>query len=115
METKNLSKSEAEMVDVMDTLQHVISIIEKEMAKNVTFLQKGIDTRNTNNATLALNSLHQTVSMMKSTTEQIIDQFLFKLGTLTTVEDAHNNAHDGRHVVAKITVMSKDRRDSTRN
>ena len=31
-----------------------ISIIEKEMAKNPIFMQKGIDTRNTNNATVAL-------------------------------------------------------------
>ena len=30
------------------TLQRAISIIEKETAKNVTFLQKEIDTRNTN-------------------------------------------------------------------
>ena len=38
----------------MDTFQNAISIIEKEMAKNFTFLQKEIDTRNTNNATVAL-------------------------------------------------------------
>ena len=42
------------MVDVMDTLQRVISIIEKEAAQNFTFLQNDIDTRNTNNATVAL-------------------------------------------------------------
>ena len=53
-EAKDLSKSKTEMVDVMDTLKHVISIIEKEMAKNPTFLQKGVDTRNTNDATVAL-------------------------------------------------------------
>ena len=53
-EAKNFSKSEAELVNVMDTLQHVISIIEKEKAKYLTFLQKGIDTRSTNNATAAL-------------------------------------------------------------
>ena len=34
-------------------LQHAISIIEKEIVKNLTFLQK-IDIRNTNNATEAL-------------------------------------------------------------
>ena len=56
------------MVDVMDTLQQVISIIEKEIAKNLTFLQKEIDTRNTNNhgsahqkEDLNVNSLQQTV------------------------------------------------------
>ena len=57
-EAKNFSKSEAELADVMDTLQHAISIIEKEIAKNTAFLQKEIDARNTNNATVALiNSL----------------------------------------------------------
>ena len=42
------------MADVMDTLQHTISIIEKEMAKNPAFLQKEIDTRNTNSIMAAL-------------------------------------------------------------
>ena len=37
---KEFSKSEGEWVDVMDTLQHAISIIEKEIAKNFAFLQK---------------------------------------------------------------------------
>ena len=50
----------------------MISNVEKEMAKNLTFLQKEIDTRNSNNATVALiNSYQQTVSMMRRTTEQI--------------------------------------------
>ena len=75
-EAKNFGKSEAELVDVMDTLQHAISIIEKEIAKNLAFLQKEIDTRSTNNATVALiNSFQQTVSMMRRTTEQINNQF----------------------------------------
>ena len=57
-EAKNFSKSEFELVDVMDKLQHAISIIEKEIAKNTAFVPKEIDTRNTNNATVALiNSL----------------------------------------------------------
>ena len=47
-EAKDFNKSEAERVDVMDTLPHAISIIEKEMAKNLAFLQKEIDKRNTN-------------------------------------------------------------------
>ena len=89
-------------VDVMDTLQRAISNVEKEMAKNLTLLRKEIDTRNTNNATVALiNSFQRTV--LKRTTEQItdvsrgniaafvvIDQFLLKLGTLTIIENAHN-------------------------
>ena len=55
----------------METLQHAISIIVKEIAKNRAFLQKEIDTGNTNNATVALiNGLQQT-RMMKCTTEQI--------------------------------------------
>ena len=50
----------------------MISNVEKEMAKNPTFLQKEIDTRNSSNAKVALiNSLPQTVSMMRRTTEQI--------------------------------------------
>ena len=79
-EAKDFRKSEAELVDVMDTFQHVISIIEKEMAKNLTFLQKEIDTRNTDNAMVSLiSSLQRTVSMMGRTTEQINDQFLSSL------------------------------------
>ena len=80
-EAKDCNKSEAELVDVMDTFQHGISIIEKEMAKKPKFMQKGIDTRNTNNATVApitkedlnVNGFQQTVSMMRRTTEQITD------------------------------------------
>ena len=53
-EAKNFRKSEAEMVDVMDTLQRTISFIKEEIAKNPTFLQKEIDTRNTNNVMAAL-------------------------------------------------------------
>merc|ERR1719414_1143082 len=48
-EAKDFSKSEAELLDVVDTLQRAISIIQKEMAKNPAFLQKKIDTRNLNN------------------------------------------------------------------
>ena len=48
------SKSEAELVDVMDTCQHAISIIEKEIAKNPAFLLKEIDTGNTNSIRTAL-------------------------------------------------------------
>ena len=117
-EAKNFSKPEAEMVDVMDTLLRVISIIEQEIAKNLTILQKGIDTRNTNNATVLLitkedlnvNGFQQTVSMMND-----VSRGPLKLGTLTTVENAHNTADDWRHLVAKITLMSMDRRDSIRH
>ena len=54
-EAKDYSKSETEMVDVTWThFQGTISIIEKEIAKNHTFLQKEIGTRNTNYVTAAL-------------------------------------------------------------
>ena len=66
--------------------------------------------------------------MMKRTSEQItdlsrgntaafvgIEQFFLKIGPLKTVTDAHNSTEDVRHVVAKITVKSKDRRDSIQN
>ena len=67
-EAKNFSKSEAEMVDVVDTLQCTISIIKKEIAKNHTFLQKEIDTRNTNNAAVAL--ITKKTSMPKAFSKQ---------------------------------------------
>ena len=83
---KEFSKSEAKWVDVMDTLQHAISIIEKEIAKNLAFLQKEIDTGNTNNAMVALiNSLQQTM-MMKCTTEQIGDVSRGNTATLVGIE-----------------------------
>ena len=50
------------------SLQHVISNIEKEMAKNPTFMQKGIDTRNTNNAMVALITMK--TSMSRAFSEQ---------------------------------------------
>ena len=98
----------------METFQHVISVIEKEMAKNPKFLQKEIGTRNTNNVTVALiNCLQQTVSMMRRTYHRADQRPVpLKLGTLTTVENAHNTADTkySVHPVAKITVVSKDRR-----
>ena len=67
-EAKDFSKSEAELVDVTDTLQHGMSNIEKEVAKNSTFLQKGIDTRSMNNATVALITMK--TSMSRAFSEQ---------------------------------------------
>ena len=40
-EAKDFIKSEVEMVDVMDTLQHAISIMKKEIAKSPTILAEG--------------------------------------------------------------------------
>ena len=54
------------MVDVMDTLQRTISIIKNEIAKNRTFLQKEIDTRNTNNVLAALIIRKTTMSRVFS-------------------------------------------------
>ena len=53
-EAKDFSKSEAELVDVMDTFHRTVSIIEKETAKNLVFLKKEIDTRNPNSIRTAL-------------------------------------------------------------
>ena len=50
--------------------------------------------------------------MMRRTTEQIIEEFFLKLGTLNTVEDDHSTSV---YPVAKIAAISKDRRDSIRN
>ena len=62
-EAKDFSKSEAELVDVTDTFQRTISIIESERAKNPTFLQKEIDSGNTNNATIALIMVKTSMSI----------------------------------------------------
>ena len=96
-EAEDFSNSEAEVVDVMDTLQHAISIIEKETAKNLAFLPKEIGTRNTNKATVALvtkedlnvNSLQQTVSMMRRTTEQITDVSCGNTAGLVGIDQFH--------------------------
>ena len=116
---KEFSKSEAELVDVMDTLQQAISIIEKGTAKNSAFLHKEIDTKepeqhqdSSRQKELKVKSLQRTVFMMNTAALVGIDQFLQKIETLKTVGSAHNTANDVRHAVAKIAVMSKDRRDS---
>ena len=91
-EAKDFRKSEAELVDVMDTFQRVISIIEKEMAKNFTFLQKEIGTRNTNYATVALitkEDLNVNSFLQNSVNDEAYHRadhrtVPLKLGTLTT-------------------------------
>ena len=65
---KDFSKSEAEQVEVMSTLQRAISIIDKEMTKNTTFLQKEIDTRNANSVLAAL--IMRKTSMARAFSEQ---------------------------------------------
>ena len=121
----------------MDTLQNATSIIEKEIANNLTFWQKEIDTRNTNNATVVLiteedlnvkslsaNSFNDGAyhradhrRIMRKHSRPRWDRTVpLKLSTLTTVENAHNTADTKYSVypVAKIAVMFKDRRDSIR-
>ena len=78
---KEFSKSEAEWLDVKDTFQYEISITEKEIAKNLAFLQKEKHREHEKHQDtshqkedLKVNSFQQTVSMMmKRTTEQITD------------------------------------------
>ena len=53
-EAKDFNKSEAKLIDVMDTFQHGISIMVKEMARTLYACKKGIDIWNSNNATAAL-------------------------------------------------------------
>ena len=84
--TKEFNKSETEWEDVMDTLQHAISIIEKEIAKNLTFLQKEIDTVNTSKAMVALINSFQQTMMMKCTTEQITDVSCGNTAALVGIE-----------------------------
>ena len=121
-EAKYFRDSEVEMVEVMDTLQHTIQSLRKRWPRTLHFAEGNQHTEHgqrRGNAhhkeDLIVNSLQQTVSMMRRNTEQINDQFREKPGTLTTVEHAHNDADDGRHVVTKTTVQSKDRRDSMRH
>ena len=65
-EAKNFSKSEVELVDVMSTLQRAISIIEKEMTKNPTFLQKETEKRNMNFVMAALIMMKTSMSIAVS-------------------------------------------------
>ena len=121
-EVKDFSKSEADLADVMDTLQHGISIIEKEMAKNPTLMLEGIDTRNTNNAMVAIittqdlnvNHADHRRFMRKHSLTRCDRTVPWKLGTPKTIEKAHNTVDPNYSVshVAKIAVKSKDRRDS---
>ena len=53
-EAQDYSKSVAELLVVVDTLQHAISIILDEMAKNPAFC-RGKTTRNVNNVVAALH------------------------------------------------------------
>ena len=118
-EAKDFSKSEAELVDVMDTLQHAISVIEKEVAKNLVFLHMEIDTRNTNIATAAL--IMTKTSMSRAFSDQCVHaetlppslgstSSFWKRCMLKTVEDVHNTTDDGRHV-PKIAVRLKNEKD----
>ena len=52
-----LGQFEAELVDVMDTLQRAMSIFEKETAKNFAFLQRRIVTRSMNSVVAALTAV----------------------------------------------------------
>ena len=61
-EAKDFSKSETPLLDVVDTLQRGISVIQKEMAKNTAFLQKKIDTRTINNVVAALTPVVDTTA-----------------------------------------------------
>ena len=67
-EAKDFSKSEVEQEDVMDTLPRAIFIIEMEMTKNPTFVQKEIDTRNTNSVVAVL--IIRKTSMARAFSEQ---------------------------------------------
>ena len=133
---KEFSKSEAELLDVKDTFQYEISITEKEIAKNLAFLQKE-KTQGTRTASghlssegrpqgqqLSANSVnddeayhradHRLLTRKHSRSRWDRPVLVKRFDTLKAVEDAHNTA-DWIHAVAKITVKSKDGRDSIRN
>ena len=56
-EAKDYSQSEAELVDVVGTLERAFSIIQRGMSKNPAFLQKKIETRNIINVISALTAV----------------------------------------------------------
>ena len=99
----------------------MISIIEKEMAKNSAFLQKEINIRNTDKVTVVLKTSMSNVPPSRSDVLPrntaalvVIDQFLLNLGTLMIIENAYNTA-DMKYSVYPVAVQAKDRRDSVRN
>ena len=47
-ETKDSSASEAELLDIIDTLQRMILILQEEMTKNPAYSLKMADTHNMN-------------------------------------------------------------------
>ena len=114
-EAKNFSKSEAEMIDVIDTLQRLISIIDRRWPRTQLSFRREL-TRNTNNTTVTLiirkTSMFIAFSkqcQFEAYPEQIsdvscgnttvligIDQLLLERGIPTTIEDAHTNVDDGR-------------------
>ena len=74
-EAKNFSKSEAKMVDVMDTPARDFNHREGD-SQDPYILQKGIDARNTNNAMVALITRKTSLSIAfikQCPTEQITD------------------------------------------
>ena len=96
---KEFSKSEAELVDVMDTFQHATSIIEKEMAKNLAFLQK---------------EAYQRADHRRFTRKH--SRLRWDRSVLVRKDwHSENSRRCSQHVVAKIAVIPKDRRDSIRN
>ena len=80
-EAKDFRKSEAELVDVMDTLQRAISIIQKGDGQEPCILAEG--NRHTEHEQrhgsshhkedVNVKSFQRTVLMMRRTTEQITD------------------------------------------
>eukprot|EP00450_Noctiluca_scintillans_P002421 CAMPEP_0194482150 /NCGR_PEP_ID=MMETSP0253-20130528/4235_1 /TAXON_ID=2966 /ORGANISM="Noctiluca scintillans" /LENGTH=688 /DNA_ID=CAMNT_0039321673 /DNA_START=47 /DNA_END=2116 /DNA_ORIENTATION=+ len=71
-EETDYSRSEAELVDVVDTLERAISIIQREMAKNPAFLQKKIDTRNMNNVISALSAVVDAAAFSSADKQKLV-------------------------------------------
>ena len=106
------------------------------MAKNPIFMQKEIDTWNTNNATVALITKEELNIKSLPSANSVNDEgyhradhrrftrkhsrlrsdrtFSLKLGTLTTIENAHNTAGMKCSVcpVVNIAARPKDGKDS---
>ena len=83
---KDSSKSEAELADEVDTLEHVLPIIQGEMSKNPAVLQKKIDTRTINNVISALNAVIEDDSELQLRTTRLwkrrrLDRVQYILGS----------------------------------
>ena len=71
-ETKNFSKFELELAEVVHTLTNVISVIWKEMTKNLFFLQKNIDVGVVDNIVAVLTAVVDAAAFPSAETQKLV-------------------------------------------